>query len=57
MYVLQKNDISIAHKLPSNNGTPKPVIARFTRRMTKIELITKKKKPTWKFPSRERKDI
>ena len=30
----EKNDISIAHRLPSNNGTPKPVIARFTRRVT-----------------------
>ena len=40
---VEKNDISIAQRLPSNNGTPKPVIARFTRRVTKIELLTKKK--------------
>ena len=39
-----KNDIPIAQRLPANNGTPKPVIARFTRRVTKIELLTKKKK-------------
>ena len=40
---VEKNDISIAHRLPSKNGTPKPVIARFTRRVTKIQLLTKKK--------------
>ena len=40
---VEKNDISIAQMLPSNNGRPKPVIARFTRRVTKIELLTKKK--------------
>ena len=40
---VEKNDISIAPRLTSTNVTPKPVIARFTRRVTKIELLTKKK--------------
>ena len=38
---VEKDDISIAHRLSSNNGTPKPVIAKFTRRVTETELIYK----------------
>lgn len=41
---IQLNDISIAHRLPSRNKQqPRPIIARFCRRISKIDLLKSKK--------------
>ena len=41
--MLKENNISIAHSLPSNGKTLKLKLARFTRRVTKIGLLRKRK--------------
>ena len=39
---MNEGDISIAHRLPSNRG-PRPIIARFARRVAKVSLLQNKK--------------
>ena len=45
---VDKNDISIAHRLPSKGNGNRPVIVRFSRRVGKIDLLKKKKTLTKK---------
>ena len=40
---LAKKDISIAHRLPSNKNE-RPIIVRFTRRVSKVEILRNKRK-------------
>ena len=40
---LDKKDISIAHRLPSNKNE-RPIIVRFTRRISKVEILRNKRK-------------
>lgn len=38
-----EGDISIAHRLPSRKEGPRPVIVRFCRRVSKVDLLRKKR--------------
>ena len=41
--LVEKSDISIAHRLPGRNSNARPMIVRFCRRVSKVELLRKKK--------------
>ena len=40
---VDEQDISIAHRLPSSQRGKRPIIVRFNRRVSKIEMLKKKK--------------
>ena len=40
---VEKSDISIAHRLPGRNSNARPMIVRFCRRVSKVELLRKKR--------------
>ena len=40
---VDKSDISIAHRLPGRNSKARPMIVRFCRRVSKVEILRKKK--------------
>ena len=48
---LESRDISIAHRIPGKQGAPKPVIVKFGRRVTKVEIMRKKKELKEKSPA------
>ena len=41
---LEKSNISIAHRLPTRSQGPRPIIARFANRSSRIDLLRNKKK-------------
>ena len=41
--LVEKSVISIAHRLPGRNSNARPMIVRFCRRVSKVELLRKKR--------------
>ena len=40
---LKESDISVCHRLPTHKDGPRPIIAKFVRRETKLSIMARKK--------------